>query len=71
MAVLPFVNATRDPSLDSLGPSLAEVLQSDLGQTAYLRTVPSERLYQVLTDLKLDSNTALDDAMLRRVAELT
>ena len=71
LAVLPFRNATGDASLDSLGPSLAEVLQSELGQTAYLRTVSSERLYPVLADLKVESDAALDDSMLRRVAELT
>jgi tetratricopeptide (TPR) repeat protein/tRNA A-37 threonylcarbamoyl transferase component Bud32 len=69
IAVLPFHNATLDASLDSLGPSLAEVLRSELGQTAYLRTVPSERLSQVLSDLKVES-ADLDKTMLDRVADL-
>ena len=71
VAVLPFRNATGEAALDSLGPSLAEVLQSELGQTEYLRTVPTERLYQVLADLKIENDAALDDRMLGRVADLT
>ena len=71
IAVLPFRNQTGDTSLDSLGPSVAEVLRSELGQTAYIRTVPAERLDQVLSDLKIESDAALDPAMLRRIADLT
>jgi tetratricopeptide (TPR) repeat protein len=71
LAVLPFRNSTNDPSLDSLGPGIAEVLQSELGQTAYLRTVPAERLLQVLSDLKIESDDAIDGTMLRRIADLT
>ena len=71
VAVLPFRNSTGNASLDSLGPSLAEVLQSELGQTEYLRSVSSERLYQVLGDLKIDGDAAIDGAMLRRIADLT
>lgn len=71
VAVLPFGNSTLDPALDSLGPSLAEILRSELGQTEYLRTIPGDRLHQVLGDLQIASGAAVDDAMLRRIAELT
>ena len=71
VAVLPFRNSTGSAALDSLGPSLAEVLQTELGQTEYLRSVSSERLYQVLGDLKIDSDSAIDPSMLRRIADLT
>jgi tetratricopeptide (TPR) repeat protein/TolB-like protein len=71
VAVLPFRNATGRATLDSLGPSLAEVLQTELGQTEYLRSVAPERIYQVLGDLKIDDDTPIDDGMVRRIADLT
>ena len=38
LAILPFRNASGDPSFDWLGPSLAEMLSTDVGQSAHLRT---------------------------------
>ncbi len=34
LAILPFRNASGDPSVDWLGPSLAEMLSTDVGQSA-------------------------------------
>ncbi len=39
MAILPFHNASGDPALDWLGPNLADMLSTDVGQSSKLRTV--------------------------------
>ena len=57
LAILPFHNASGDPSLDWLGPSLADMLSTDVGQSAHLRTVTPDSLHQVFTDLRISSAT--------------
>ncbi len=69
LAVLPFRNASGDPSLDSLGTSLSEVLATDLGESAQIRAVPSVRLREVLRDLRVDPNANLSPADLARIAD--
>ncbi len=69
LAVLPFANGSGEPELDWLGPGLAEMLRTDVGQTASLRTVSQDRVHQVLKDLRIQQGTGLDEATLRRVAE--
>jgi tetratricopeptide (TPR) repeat protein len=69
LAILPFNNASGDPELSWLGPGLAEMLRTDVGQTASLRTVSSDRLHQILKDLRIAPETALEEVTLRRVAE--
>ena len=59
LAILPFRNASGDPSLD-LGTSLAEMLSTDVGQSASLRTIPPDRLQQALHDLRVAPNSSLD-----------
>lgn len=71
LAIMPFYNASGDTSLDWLGSSLAEMLGSDIGQSAQVRMVSAERLQQVLKDLHVSANSQPDPAMLRRVAEFT
>ena len=71
LAILPFRNASGDPSFDWLGPSLADMLSTDVGQSARLRTVSPDRLHQVLQDLHIAPNTSLDPTMLRRIAEFS
>ena len=68
LAILPFRNASGDPTLDSLGSSLSEVLRTELGQSSRVRTVPSDRLHQVLQDLRIAPNATLapDGAGARR-----
>ena len=56
LAILPFRNASGDPSLDWLGPSIAEMLSTDVGQSASLRTVTPDRLHQILNDLRMAAN---------------
>ncbi len=69
LAVLPFRNASGDPSLDSLGTSLSEVLATDLGESAQIRTIPSVRLREVLRDLRIDPNANLAPSDLARIAD--
>ena len=49
LAIVPFYNATGDPSLNSMGSVIADALNSDIGQSAHLRMVSADRLQQVLT----------------------
>jgi serine/threonine protein kinase/tetratricopeptide (TPR) repeat protein len=71
LAILPFRNASGDPSFDWLGPSLADMLSTDVGQSAHLRTVSPDRLHQVLQDLHIAPNTSFDPTVLRRIAEFS
>ncbi len=69
LAILPFRNASQDPSLDWYGPTLADMLSSDVGQSAHLRSVSPDRLHQVLHDLRIGADTTVDPTILRRVGE--
>jgi eukaryotic-like serine/threonine-protein kinase len=71
LAILPFHNGSGDPSLDWLGPSLAEMLSTDVGQSAQLRTVSQDRLHQVLSDLRVTSSTVFDPTMVGRIAQFS
>ncbi|MGA8660414.1 MAG: tetratricopeptide repeat protein, partial [Chthoniobacterales bacterium] len=71
LAILPFRNASGDPSFDWLGPSLADMLTTDVGQSAHLRTVSPDRLHQVLQDLHIAPNSSFDPTILRRIAEFS
>jgi tetratricopeptide (TPR) repeat protein len=71
LAILPFRNASGDPALDWLGSSLAEMLRTDVGQSARLRTVSAERVDQVLRDLHINRDATFDAAALGRLAEFS
>ena len=71
LAILPFHNASGDPTWDWLGPSLGDMLSTDVGQSAHLRMVSPDRLQQVLHDLKISPGSALDANTLQRIAEFT
>jgi tetratricopeptide (TPR) repeat protein len=71
LAVVPLRNGTGDPALDWLGPSVADMLVADIGQSSQLRLVPSERVFQLLRDLRIGSTMDLDPATLRRVGEFS
>ncbi|MGE5207072.1 MAG: protein kinase domain-containing protein, partial [Chlamydiota bacterium] len=71
LAILPFRNASGDPSLDWLGSSVAETLSSDVGESAQLRIVSPDRLHQVLSDLRVTPNSPIDPSMLARIAEFS
>jgi len=71
LAILPFTNASGNSELDWLGPGLAEMLRTDVGQSAELRAVSSDRLHQILRDLRIAPGASLDEVTLRRVAEFS
>ena len=71
LAILPFRNASGDTSLDWLGSSLAEMLTTDVGQSAHLRTVSLDRLQQDFRDLHIGPDAPVDPTMLQRIAEST
>ncbi len=71
LAILPFRNASGDPGLDWLGPSVAEMLSTDVGQSSQLRTVSPNVLHQILTDLRIAPTTVLDPTAIRRVADFS
>ena len=71
LAILPFHNATSDASIDWIGASLADMLSTDVGQSSHMRIVSTDRLRQILKDLRIPPNANLDPDMLRRIAELS
>ena len=71
LAILPFRNASTDISLDYIGSSLADLLSTDVGQSARLRTVSPDRVYQVLKDLRIPPNFDFDPDTLRHLAEFS
>jgi eukaryotic-like serine/threonine-protein kinase len=71
LAVIPFQNTSGDASWDWLGPSLADMLSTDVGQSAHLRAVSSDRVQQVFHDLRIAPNSIVDSTTLGRVAEFT
>jgi len=71
LAILPFQNASADAKLDWLGSSLADMLSTDVGQSAHLRTISSTNLHQIFTDLRISAGAALDPATIRRVADFS
>jgi len=71
LAIVPFQNKSGDPSWDWLGPSLADMLSTDVGQSTHLRAVSSDRVQQVFHDLRIAPNAIVDSSTLGRVAEFT
>jgi serine/threonine protein kinase len=71
LAVLPFQNASGNADLDWMGSGIADMLATDLGEAESIRTVPPDRLHQLLRDLRISSASTLDTAMLSRVAEFS
>ena len=71
LAVIPFHNLSGDQSWDWLGPSLADMLSTDVGQSTHLRAVSSDRVQQVFHDLRISPNSVADSSTLGRVAEFT
>ncbi len=71
LAILPFRNASTDLSIDWLGPSLADMLSTDVGQSAHLRTISPDRMHQVLSDLRITPGTTIDSTMVERIAQFS
>lgn len=71
LAILPFQNTSGDAKDDWMGASLADMLSTDIGQSAHLRTVSTDRLQQVLSDLRITPGAVIDPDTVRRVAEFS
>jgi tetratricopeptide (TPR) repeat protein/tRNA A-37 threonylcarbamoyl transferase component Bud32 len=71
LAILPFRNESGDHTLDWLGGSLAEMLRTDVGQSAEFHTVSPDRMHQIISDLRISPDSELDASTLRRIAEFT
>ncbi len=69
LAILPFRNASATSDLDWLRSGLAEMLDTDVGQSAAVRTVSPDRVHQVLGDLQVQPGAALEEVTLRRIVE--
>jgi len=71
LAIMPFRNASGDEKDDWIGSSVADMLSTDIGQSAHLRTVSTDRLHQVLSDLSIGPQTTIGPETVRRVAEFS
>src|SRR6266851_390095 len=71
LAILPFHNASTNLAIDWLGPSLADMLSTGVGQSSRLRTVSSDRIHQILKDLRIPENADFDPDTLKRLAEFS
>jgi eukaryotic-like serine/threonine-protein kinase len=71
LAILPFSNASGDAKLDWLGPSLADMLSTDVGQSLHVRVISPNRLYQIQRDLQLSADSFSDQANVRRLADMS
>jgi serine/threonine protein kinase/tetratricopeptide (TPR) repeat protein len=71
LAILPFRNGSGDSRMDWLGSSLADMLTTDVGQSAHLRTISPDRVHQVLSDLRVTPETTIDPATVGRIAEFS
>lgn len=71
LAIIPLRNASGDASLNWLGASLAEVVRTEVGQSADFRTVSPDRLQQVLSDLRIAPDSEIAQSDLQRIADFT
>jgi eukaryotic-like serine/threonine-protein kinase len=71
LAILPFRNSSGDAKDDWIGSTVADMLSTDIGQSAHLHTVSTDRMHQVLSDLHVGPETAVDPDVLRRVAQFS
>jgi tetratricopeptide (TPR) repeat protein len=71
LLILPFHNRSTDQTADWMGPSIAEILSTDVGQSESMRIVSVDQLRQILSDLRIPANADIDDQTLRRIAELS
>ncbi len=71
LAILPFRNSSGDQSLDWLGESLAQMLSTDVGQSASLRVVSPERISQIVRDLRIAPSALFDPPTVKRLADFS
>ena len=71
LAILPFRNASGDSSIDWLGPSLAEMLGRISDDRRHCERSPTDRLHQILRDLRISADSIFDPATLRTLAKFS
>ena len=71
LAILPFHNSSGNAKDEWIGTSVADMLSTDVGQSAHVRTVSADRLHQVLSDLHIGPYTAIDTGTMRQVGEFS
>jgi len=69
IAVLRFVNRTRQESLDWLEQGIIEMLAADLSQSRQLNLLPSDRVAQAFKELAVDKRSAADSAVALMIAQ--
>ncbi len=71
LVILPFHNRSTDQTMDWIGPSVADLLSTDVGHSKAMRIVSVDEIRQILRDLRIPPNADLDDEMLKRIAGLS
>ena len=69
IVILPFKNTTRNPDAEWMTAGIPELLTNDLALVPSLRVVSSERLAELLTDLKIGRDATFDESTLKTVGE--
>ena len=71
VAVLYFDNTTGTPELDWLRTGITEMVVTDLSQSQELEVVATDRLYDVMAELKRSDDKVMSPDLIRAVAERT
>jgi serine/threonine protein kinase/tetratricopeptide (TPR) repeat protein len=71
VAVLPLENATGDVASDWMSLGIADLVVADLWESEDLRPVSTERVYEIIEDLRLLEHKQLGPSSLRRMAEFS
>jgi serine/threonine protein kinase/tetratricopeptide (TPR) repeat protein len=71
LAILPFRNASGNAKDDWIGSTVANVLSTDIGQSSHVHEVPTDRVRQVLSDLRVGPESIVDSDTLKRVAQFS
>jgi tetratricopeptide (TPR) repeat protein len=70
VAVLDFVNTTKDPSMDWLGPSVAETMTTKLNAIRHLQLIERGQLYKVLSEQKMSLTDLVDPSQAIKIGKL-
>jgi len=68
LAILPFTNATGAADNEWMRSGIPEMLVHDIGQSNYVRPVPSERVLRAMGELGVEDNTRFDEPTLNSLA---
>jgi tetratricopeptide (TPR) repeat protein len=71
LVILPFHNRSTDQTSDWIGPSIADILSTDVGHSESMRIVSVNQIRNILGDLRIPANSDLDEQTLKHIAELT